>query len=256
MFWSGGRPNFRKERSLTIVFAPRYTHPRFKVIRALVAPNRHSPSVNSGRADMKFDVTLCRKMPTLIECYHGDDVITIEDALHIKRSGSQIKKGDFTCIECRAPVKAHKAGTGSEAHFEHFARNADCAYSHPNNLSNYKRPDKHFELDDKRAIEGYERDKKTLSYARNASLAKRRKEKDGHTCQACGFFLRVEGRFIIECHHTIQVSEGEREVSISDLVSLCPTCHRIAHTRDPMYAASEIAEIMKNKRGKSVEAPD
>lgn len=192
-------------------------------------------------------------MPTLVHCYYGEEEITIDEALQIKNVPGRIKKGEFTCIECRKPVKAHKAGNDNEAHFEHFSRNADCSYSHPNNLSNYKKPNRHYHIDEKKAVEGYERDKKVLSHARNASIAKERKERDGHTCQACGFFLQIEDRFIIECHHTIQVSEGEREVSITELVGLCPTCHRIAHTRDPMYTVGEIGDIMKRKQNKSVE---
>jgi len=57
---------------------------------------------------------------------------------------------------------------------------------------------------------------------------------DDYTCQACSFRLEVsEGKFIIEVHHLNPLGElaNASLTSIDDLVCLCPTCHRIAHTR-------------------------
>lgn len=103
-----------------------------------------------------------------------------------------------------------------------------------------------FPIDSERAMEGYKEDLKLYRSKRNAKLAERRKKQDDYTCQACGFRLEVSGHFVIECHHINPISLGERKTGLDDLVSLCPTCHRIAHTRKPIYQVEEIASIRQN----------
>ena len=100
-----------------------------------------------------------------------------------------------------------------------------------------------FPIDNEHAVEGYKKDQQLYMSERNAELAKLRKQKDDYTCQACGFKLEVSGNFVIECHHIDPISWGLRETILNDLVSLCPTCHRIAHTRKPIYKVAEIASI-------------
>jgi predicted HNH restriction endonuclease len=51
-------------------------------------------------------------------------------------------------------------------------------------------------------------------------------------CQACGFEpLKVYGVEVIEAHHRIPLSKSEegRVTEISDLIMLCPSCHRAVH---------------------------
>lgn len=51
-------------------------------------------------------------------------------------------------------------------------------------------------------------------------------------CQACGVEpLRVYGVEVIEAHHRIPLSKSEegRVTEISDLIMLCPSCHRAVH---------------------------
>ena len=100
-----------------------------------------------------------------------------------------------------------------------------------------------FPIDSERAVEGYKKDQQLYVAGRNAKLAEERKKHDDYKCQACGFKLKVCGYFVIECHHTHPISQGIRETRLNDLVSLCPTCHRIAHTREPIYDVAEIAKI-------------
>ena len=101
----------------------------------------------------------------------------------------------------------------------------------------------HFQIDSSRAIEGYKRDQQLLVAERDSALAARRKELDGYKCQACGFYLAVDGRQIVECHHLNPISLGQRETQLEDLISLCPTCHRIAHMREPIYGIDELRQI-------------
>lgn len=105
----------------------------------------------------------------------------------------------------------------------------------------------YFEVEEKSAIEGYKVDTLILSSHRNQSLVKERKELDSYTCQSCGFKLQINGKYVIECHHLNPLAEqGETETSISDLISLCPTCHRIAHLRKPPYTPNEVSELQIN----------
>jgi hypothetical protein len=99
-----------------------------------------------------------------------------------------------------------------------------------------------FELDSAKAHEGYEVDRMILARARNAGIVAQRKARDDFTCQACDFRLAIDGRYVIEVHHLDPLSGGERESTIEDVVSLCPTCHRIAHLRSPPYSIEEIRD--------------
>jgi hypothetical protein len=104
-----------------------------------------------------------------------------------------------------------------------------------------------YDLDDANALEGYQSDKRYLSSKRNQALVQKRKRKDDYTCQACGFQLRINTKYIIECHHTAPLAGGETRVTnIEDLVSLCPTCHRIAHTQNPPLSLDNIQDLRKN----------
>lgn len=102
----------------------------------------------------------------------------------------------------------------------------------------------HYQLNDPKAQEGYEYDAKVILRTRNTALALERKIKDNYTCQACGFRLQLGGSYVIEVHHVEPLSAtGERETKIEMLVSLCPTCHRIAHLRSTPYSVEEIKGI-------------
>lgn len=105
----------------------------------------------------------------------------------------------------------------------------------------------YFSIDDAKAFEGYKTDRVILASARNQKIVKQRKALDKYMCQACGFSLAIYGKSVIECHHLQPLSETLWiETTIDDLISLCPTCHTIAHLRKPPYTPQEIREIVKN----------
>ena len=74
---------------------------------------------------------------------------------------------------------------------------------------------------------------------RNGTLTSCRLETDNYTCQYCGFNAKSvfsdkdEGKVfsgvIVEVHHIDPVSEGIRQTTLDDLITLCPLCHRIIH---------------------------
>ncbi|TQS72972.1 hypothetical protein ERN12_04115 [Rhodobacteraceae bacterium] len=83
-------------------------------------------------------------------------------------------------------------------------------------------------------LEGIIQERRYLLRSRDAKLVEARKVKDDYTCQTCGLRLEVSsGKFIIEVHHLKPVGElSEATVtSIDDLICLCPTCHRVAHSK-------------------------
>jgi 5-methylcytosine-specific restriction protein A len=100
-----------------------------------------------------------------------------------------------------------------------------------------------YDIESKEAEEGYEFDRIIKSRKRNLKIIEERKKLDKHTCQACGFNLKVDKKPIIECHHLEPLSFGLRLTKIEDLVCLCPTCHRIAHLRSKPYSVDEIKHI-------------
>jgi hypothetical protein len=68
---------------------------------------------------------------------------------------------------------------------------------------------------------------KGMPIQRSAALVRSVKERDNHTCQACGFYFKGE---IVQAHHLDPLAERERRKSTpSDLVTLCPNCHYLAH---------------------------
>jgi hypothetical protein len=182
-------------------------------------------------------------MRAAVECRYNATTITIDDALRL-RDAKSISKSEnlaFTCLVCSQLLRAHRAGDNSAAHFEHRKQNPDCPHSAGPIAANTGGFEETFGIDDKRAIEGYEIDRLLTAHARNAGLVKECKKRDSHTCQVCRFKLTVHGRNVIECHHLNPVAlSGEREVTINELVCLCPTCHRIAHTRITPLSVEEI----------------
>ena len=63
---------------------------------------------------------------------------------------------------------------------------------------------------------------------RSAKLVKATKERDGHACRACGFHFEDQ---IVHVHHLDPLSEYKhpQQTKLADLLTLCPTCHYLAH---------------------------
>ena len=77
-------------------------------------------------------------------------------------------------------------------------------------------------------IEGDVLERKVLAYERNTRAVRLCKERDQYTCQVCNFFYNNQ---IVECHHIEPLSMIKAgNVSLDNLITLCPTCHRIAHS--------------------------
>jgi len=99
--------------------------------------------------------------------------------------------------------------------------------------------------DDKEVEEGYKQDRTVSFRSRNASIITERKQRDDYTCQACMFRLEVDGTFIIDCHHKkpLGLADAVTVTELDDLVCLCPTCHRIAHTQRYPLDIDEIRKL-------------
>jgi len=191
-------------------------------------------------------------MPTATKCLYGRTQINVDRALELKARAlaEGLSPRSFRCIECEGPVKAHRGGGHAGAHFEQFRRNPKRSLSHRSRHTNHKVAlTADYELNDAKAVEGYQRDQKTSLLARNASIVAKCKKRDKHTCRACGFRLEIRGKSVIECHHTKPIAaHGVREVSLDELVCLYPTCHRIAHTRRKPFSVQEIKALLGQLR--------
>ena len=100
-------------------------------------------------------------------------------------------------------------------------------------------------IDDESAIEGYKLDSSILRTARNQKLATEAKMRDKHTCQVCSYKKQINGKYVIDCHHTKPLATtGKTNTELGTLVCLCPNCHRIAHLKSPPYTVAELKELI------------
>jgi predicted HNH restriction endonuclease len=104
-------------------------------------------------------------------------------------------------------------------------------------------------LSDEAVEEAVQQDRNLTFRKRNAAIIKKRKAFDHYSCKSCGFHLRLNGKYVIECHHIhpLGLISDVTVTRLEDLVCLCPTCHRIAHTR---YFPLSLAEIRAALRGR------
>lgn len=77
-------------------------------------------------------------------------------------------------------------------------------------------------------LEGDKEEIKGYRIRRSAKLVKAAKIRDKYTCRACGFHFENQ---IVHVHHLDPLSEYKRprETKLKDLLTLCPTCHYLAH---------------------------
>jgi 5-methylcytosine-specific restriction enzyme A len=94
-------------------------------------------------------------------------------------------------------------------------------------------------------VNRYERDRRN----RAAALAIH-----GYACLACGSDLSDRygsaAAGLIEVHHLTPVSKLRRDYRLdpaTDLVPLCPNCHRVAHRQDPPFTVAELRAMMSER---------
>lgn len=97
------------------------------------------------------------------------------------------------------------------------------------------------------AIEGEIVERKVLTYKRNNNNVQACKIRDNFTCQSCGFYYKKQ---IVECHHLQPLhTSSPREISVNELITLCPTCHKLAHTllkeNDSLINANKLISALK-----------
>ncbi|HCN29109.1 MAG TPA: hypothetical protein DIT64_10210 [Verrucomicrobiales bacterium] len=84
---------------------------------------------------------------------------------------------------------------------------------------------------------------------RSAKLVKAAKERDKYTCRACNFHFQDQ---IVHVHHLDPISEYKhpKDTKPQDLLTLCPTCHYLAHywlRTDPQFKRLEVLLEMLKK---------
>jgi 5-methylcytosine-specific restriction protein A len=64
------------------------------------------------------------------------------------------------------------------------------------------------------------------------------------------------GKYIIEVHHIVPLSEiGKQYIvdPVKDLVPICPNCHTMIHMRTPCYTIEEMKEKLYSTCQKSTQ---
>ncbi len=167
-------------------------------------------------------------LPTEIPTWYRDKVINIKKSIS---GGTRVRKDGYLICE---------QVSYSELKSKFLDVFTDALRAHQLTQSNFTESDEVFN-DYESAIEGQSQDYITTKKSRNQKIVQARKEKDEYKCQACGFKLKINGIYIIDCHHINPLSEsGTIITSIEQLVCLCPSCHRIAHTRKLPLSVAEI----------------
>lgn len=92
-------------------------------------------------------------------------------------------------------------------------------------------------------VNQYERNR----YARRACI-----EHHGTICKCCSHDMsKIYGEIaqgVIEVHHVKPIAEigkGYQVDPITDLVPLCPNCHRVIHKKSPPFTIEEIRAAIK-----------
>ena len=143
------------------------------------------------------------------------------DALRVHRGSLKIEWGDGWIAWARYARRSNHAvigevDTGPIARFE-ASREGETTW---------------------RAQRGIERDSRLAS----AALAMNAREHDGeHSCEACNF--KHNDRAMFDAHHPHPLLTGPRMTRVSDLVVLCPVCHRRAHRAANRMLPYSLAEL-------------
>jgi hypothetical protein len=103
-------------------------------------------------------------------------------------------------------------------------------------------------------IEGMRNEVTGFRIQRSAILVNAAKKRDQYTCRACKFHFENQ---IVHVHHLDPISEytHPKETTLDDLITLCPTCHYIAHYwlhKSPRYKK---LETLLSKLGAKLSTP-
>lgn len=182
------------------------------------------------------------------ECWYKGRLITPRQADAI----TSAERGDFRCPECDAPLRVSigtkrlkVSGRTMVDHFEHWERDANCSLSTPPTGERHTVAAKLRADVAHTATEGRPGDVNVKVHSRDRKLVKEALKTADYRCAACNFRLAFENKFVIECHHKVQVKYGVRVSTVDALQALCPTCHSIAHLRDPPMELEQVRQVLK-----------
>lgn len=104
------------------------------------------------------------------------------------------------------------------------------------------------------ATEGLLKEVKYFRSKRNRAIRDQCAERDHYTCQVCGFnFEKVygeRGKKFIEVHHINPMAnfDGEHEIKVEDLISLCSNCHSMIHYGGDFLDIDELRKTIKTSQ--------
>jgi len=101
-------------------------------------------------------------------------------------------------------------------------------------------------------MEGSTHELTLTKYERNTDARQKCIDHYGYRCQICGFDFSKKygtiGRNIIQVHHKIPLSKIRSNYSvdpINDLIPVCPNCHVVIHSKDPIYEIAYIQQLIE-----------
>ena len=89
---------------------------------------------------------------------------------------------------------------------------------------------------------------------RNRAIRDQCAKRDNYTCQVCSFnFEKVygeRGKEFIEVHHKNPMAnfDGEHEIKVEDLISLCSNCHSMIHYGGDFLDVDELRKTLKTSQ--------
>jgi predicted HNH restriction endonuclease len=93
------------------------------------------------------------------------------------------------------------------------------------------------------------------AFERNLTALKRCLEHYGATCVVCGFNAQQKyGNLVTEVihvHHLKPLSSiGQNYIvdPISDLRPVCPNCHAVIHSRNPVFSIDELTSLFQKEK--------
>ena len=147
--------------------------------------------------------------------------------------------------------------TGSNAIKSHFAGLMDYAHTF---VASQVPDEKHWIAKDELSSSEpfFEGGRLTIlvnAFERNTTARKRCLEHYGATCVVCGFNAQQKyGDHITEVIHVhhlkplSSIGQGYIIDPISDLRPVCPNCHAVIHSRDPIFSIDELAALFQKEK--------
>lgn len=113
--------------------------------------------------------------------------------------------------------------------------------------------DEHEDIDEElnfplKIYEGKQTTRVTTIRERNSKARELVLKRDKYTCQCCGLTPIDSFKNILHVHHKkpLHQSKGQRQVELTELTTLCPTCHGYVHSQKETLTIETVKSLLDN----------